>query len=224
MNLKDFHLSSTTLSQLVNTAARPIQFYIKDKSGKYLEANDGSARNAGFSNAEEMRGLSDFDLEFLPYEQVVAWHANDRKVIYQEKLQLFDEAVTLFDGTRVRALSHKMPFYSSAKKIIGSAGISIIVDKDQDYSSAIFNENNAIANAPLLVDAHLSSREIECLFYLIKGQSAKIMANNLSISQRTVEQHLINCKAKLNCVNRYELIEKAFQITVIKELLKKDLA
>ena len=55
----------------------------------------------------------------------------------------------------------------------------------------------------------LTDRQQECLFLLIRGKSAKQIANILAVSLRTVEDHIIKIKQKLNCYNKSQLIEKA---------------
>ncbi len=60
-------------------------------------------------------------------------------------------------------------------------------------------------------DEPLSEREKEVLKYVVKGLSAKMIADTLSISPRTVETHKINVMKKLKVANTAELITKAFQ-------------
>jgi DNA-binding CsgD family transcriptional regulator len=54
----------------------------------------------------------------------------------------------------------------------------------------------------------LTEREMECLYYLSRGFSYKSIANQLLISYRTVESHIINAKFKLNLFTKTELINE----------------
>jgi DNA-binding CsgD family transcriptional regulator len=54
----------------------------------------------------------------------------------------------------------------------------------------------------------LTTRENECLYYLLAGKSAKQTAAILNISQRTVEFHLDNIKLKAGCRTKIELAGK----------------
>lgn len=54
----------------------------------------------------------------------------------------------------------------------------------------------------------LTKREQECLPLIKKGMSNKIIARRLNISPRTVDSHLESIKRKLECNNKYELINK----------------
>lgn len=51
-----------------------------------------------------------------------------------------------------------------------------------------------------------SPKEFDCIQSLMQGKSNKMIARDLSISPRTVEDHLKNIRDKLNCKNRVELI------------------
>ena len=56
---------------------------------------------------------------------------------------------------------------------------------------------------------YLSTRELECLFYLLRGYSAKSIGKILCLSYRTVESYIENIKYKFNCPSKSSLIEKA---------------
>lgn len=55
----------------------------------------------------------------------------------------------------------------------------------------------------------LTNRESECLFYIIRGKSAKSIARILNISFRTVEVYLEKLKTKFNCKTKSDLIDQA---------------
>lgn len=57
----------------------------------------------------------------------------------------------------------------------------------------------------------LTARERQCLELLMRGFSAKQMANQLYISPRTVEYHLDNIKGKSYCRTQLELLSKIIQ-------------
>lgn len=58
-------------------------------------------------------------------------------------------------------------------------------------------------------DSNLSARELEVLFYLVRGKTVSDISTILQISKRTIESYIENIKAKLACSNKQELIEKA---------------
>lgn len=69
----------------------------------------------------------------------------------------------------------------------------------------------------------LTLRQYDCLYYLIKGMTAKEIANILGLSYRTVQDHFERIKQKFNCHRRSELIFHALKITYIKNKLLLDL-
>lgn len=53
-----------------------------------------------------------------------------------------------------------------------------------------------------------SNREVECLFYLCLGNTAKEIAKMMDISPRTVESHIEQIITKTNCRNRIDIVGK----------------
>jgi DNA-binding CsgD family transcriptional regulator len=63
---------------------------------------------------------------------------------------------------------------------------------------------------PLVKKAHsLSSRERDCLKWLLAGKSAKETAQLLNLSTRTVESYFENIKNKLSCPTKHEIFALA---------------
>jgi DNA-binding CsgD family transcriptional regulator len=64
---------------------------------------------------------------------------------------------------------------------------------------------------PLAIDGdeyQITAREMDCLYYLQRGYSAKLIARSLGVSPRTVEDHLARVREKLSCYNKTELLLK----------------
>lgn len=76
------------------------------------------------------------------------------------------------------------------------------------------SEKSGLTNKALLEDifvhtlkkAHLSPREQQCIEYIKKGYSAKMIANELNISNRTAEHHLAHIREKLKLSSIKELL------------------
>lgn len=69
--------------------------------------------------------------------------------------------------------------------------------------------NASSSPAHLMHRPHLSKRETECLQLTIRGQSARLVAKHLGISQRTVEEYLNNTKIKFGVSSKRDLIDIA---------------
>lgn len=66
----------------------------------------------------------------------------------------------------------------------------------------------------------LSAREIEVLKLIVQGFSAREVAEELSLSTRTVERHLDNVRSKLRARNRPHLVRQAIELGEIHIRMK----
>jgi len=69
----------------------------------------------------------------------------------------------------------------------------------------------------------LTLRQYDCLYYLIKGMTAKQTAKMLNITDRTVHGHLNLLRQKFNCHRRSDLVSRALKVTHIKNKILLDL-
>ncbi|OGT22550.1 MAG: hypothetical protein A3C55_00025 [Gammaproteobacteria bacterium RIFCSPHIGHO2_02_FULL_42_13] len=51
-----------------------------------------------------------------------------------------------------------------------------------------------------------SKREVECIYYLIRGLSAKQIGRVLNLSSRTIETHVYNIKKKIGGQKKSDII------------------
>jgi len=181
----------------------PCTIFMKDKNSKYLGANEYLSNLLGFKDSEDLVGCSDRDLWPTDYELLLE---NDKKVMHQNLPNTFYESGTLPNNSIINAISHKVPLYSRENKVIGIMGISIIIHENDSIQTHREKENKI----------QLTTRQIDCLYYLALGMTAKLIANKLNISSRTVEHYIETIKTKLNCYNRSELIAKALELPMIK--------
>lgn len=68
--------------------------------------------------------------------------------------------------------------------------------------------------APL--DVHLTKRETEVLRLLSKGHPARQMAEELGLSERTINTHVANLYRKLGVSNRVEALRAALKLEIIE--------
>lgn len=64
----------------------------------------------------------------------------------------------------------------------------------------------------------LTSREIQCVLFLMQGKSAKETARLMNISHRTVEGYIDTIKVKLGCRTKLELLSLAYMSELVKQL------
>jgi DNA-binding CsgD family transcriptional regulator len=100
---------------------------------------------------------------------------------------------------RLDLLTFRMPIFDANGKVLGILTISHFINK--------FSIEKAY-------QCGLSNREVECLFYLLEGCTAKETAINLQLSPRTVEGYIESMKNKLGCSTASELLIKVMHCEI----------
>jgi DNA-binding NarL/FixJ family response regulator len=87
-----------------------------------------------------------------------------------------------------------------------------------DVTKGIFSIIESLEIPPDLSEKNIHSfitklpkRKVECLYYLVKGKTAKETAKLLNISHRTVEHYLEDIKNRWGCNSKSMLIDFGFQ-------------
>lgn len=196
-----------------------VYLYSKDQKGHFLSVNECLAKDAGFTKEADMIGLTDYDISWKKFAPTL--RKNDMEVISSRNPRFKVETIQIYNGKKLDLFTCKFPLQLNSKKIFGNAGVSFLLDNEELITKLNnFSASNQLNySQPLKEDAHFTKREIDCLFYLVKGMTTKEIAKTLIISPRTVEHHLNNIKGKLNCSSRSSLISKAFTLRVIQENL-----
>jgi DNA-binding CsgD family transcriptional regulator len=178
--------------------------FAKANDGKFIGGNLNMALSAGMSTSKEFIGLCDYDLVTL--EQARRSTANDNVVMKTGLIQMFTEPFTITNGKPMLATCIKAPLRTKTNKVLGIVGMSFV----QDYSSYLNGPANPYG---------FTERQLDCLYYLVKGMSIKLIAKTLALSPRTVEHYLETLKQKLDCDTRADFIAKALSLPIIKNRL-----
>jgi len=113
-------------------------FWLKDKEGKFLEANKRFLETSGINSIEKLIGLSDKDI--WPPDLAKKYNDDDNRIIESGKDQIFEELITNKNETKWFE-THKAPIFDSNNEIIGTTGYSVEITKRK------LNEINLIENA-----------------------------------------------------------------------------
>lgn len=117
------------------TEAVPGVVYAKDRDGKMLIANRGTATLIG-KPPEEFIGLT--DAEFLDdAKQASQIMENDRRVMTSGEPQQLEELVQLADGTPAYWLSTKAPMHNEAGDVVGLIGSSVDITARKEAEAAL---------------------------------------------------------------------------------------
>lgn len=201
---------------------------IKDLNSTYIAGNNELAMHMGYDNPEKIIGLKDTDIKNQMAELASDFIQQDKTVVEHGEEQHIDIG-RYCDGEIQIHFSTKKPLYDEENQIIGTIFSCF---KMQNTNLFILKDHLEI-NRPgfyeiggLYDKYNLSSRESECLFFLIRGYTAKEIARRLNLSAKTIEYYIDQIKSKLSCLKKSELIEKAIDIGFIfnipSKLIKKN--
>lgn len=102
-----------------------------------------------------------------------------------------------------------------------------LVQSSQRYFNKHEKKQFSFVLDDYLQENSLSTRELECLFFLLRGKTAKTIARILSLSPRTVEHYIDQIKSKLGCTSKESVIERTIDMGYLavlpQSLLKKDI-
>jgi DNA-binding CsgD family transcriptional regulator len=196
--------------------------FVLGHDSKIIYSNSATAKLCGFDKTDSMLGNDASQLPCPVAESAPDFFQQDQYVLSTQKsLTLLDMHVYA-NGEGKIFLSKKSPFYLDNKlvgvlclgteltsdTIANACGVLIMEDKKfiakkSRYNDRSYTVGNAISNCGL------SARELDCLFYMVRGKTMKETAKALSISPRTVETHVEQIKVKTQLQSRGEIVDYA---------------
>lgn len=201
----------------------PINIFFVDKDSRIIEMNDATINTAGFSCKQSAIGKT----VHIAAKKETADHSieHDRQVVLSKQLKIRESNYMRLDDINLTGISMRFPWFDKNEDIIGVFGFSIVTSKYDQYSltealdfvaktGLLKQKKNAEAVKTLLPgkefnNVYLSKRELECLYLMVRGKTAKGIADILELSPRTVEQYLNSLKNKFSASSKSELIDKA---------------
>jgi DNA-binding CsgD family transcriptional regulator len=186
----------------------------KDSNLHYLGCNRKLANAFGFKHPEQIIGLMDNDLGENS-EDVLAFYLNGDQLALKGKTVQMIHSIGAHDPSQ-SFLLEKKPLFDSNDKIVGT--IFQCHELKENLISALQNHDkkNALLSSHYKVGLSenpldLSARELECIFCILRGMTAKQIAEILNLSKRTIEFYLENVKNKFGCLTKTELLVLAIQ-------------
>lgn len=191
------------------------------KDSKCLMLNKTAANWLGYKSPDHGIGCYYEDIQAPAVESATFFRTIDAMVLKQNTRIFYLGYYGYNDSYRV-IQGIKSPFLDEHNETVGiscqfnDVSKLNIVNKDHllfqpDYISSdnhknkqfcyLFQEKNQ--------NSLLTEREDECLFFLLRRKTAKDISKILSLSHRTIEDHIENIRTKLKCSSKSELIEKA---------------
>ena len=194
----------------------PGYFLWKNHKSEFIGANLNTAHSFGYKNIDSLIGRTDYDIKCPAVQQAENWRNQDQIVLKTKKPLLTINIEKYTNNKEIKLLIHKLPFLANTGKLgIQCYCIEIsptLLHKTSNY----FHEKNTLFASSKQKDlvivnsfpiAKLTIRESECLFYICRGATAKLIASILCISERTVESYISCIKDKTGCNKKSMLIE-----------------
>jgi DNA-binding CsgD family transcriptional regulator len=201
----------------------------KNKNICLQETNQTTASLFNFKYSEDMHGLNDYEIGGPSTILIPCYVAQDQKVFEGNKLIILDimpcrNETFLGTTTRLPVVDDNLNIVGSSyfmTKKTGSNDLFLLLQKimrkeNKSGLSLILDEQNVIMDSGLYPS--LSKKELNVLWLLARGMTARKIAAFLSRSPRTIEDHIDNIKIKYNCTNKSELIEKAIHMGILNYL------
>lgn len=195
-----------------------------DEKQRYIGFNKSHVDLCGFKSAEQAYGKTCHDIPCKATELSDVFDAQGEMILKTGQAKKFFTIGCYFNDNLRATVAIKKPLRNVEGKIIGifiqSADVTspnllsisealIRMDSSKTQNIRLNQVSYELIEKPVF--KNLTPREIECLFFLIRGKSIKEIAEILICSDRTVEHHLENIKNKLGCRNNSELICAAFE-------------
>jgi len=188
----------------------------KDANFRYVGCNSNLANILRLKYKNKIIGAMDVDLPGCTEELFQFHKNNDQLALNGQTVKYIHKSASPYDGS----------FFYFTKKPI--------VDRDNNIVGLIFHCHEFIKNIFIeklhqidkknyssnglpsyyQIDQNndpfkLSTRELECLFCILRGMTAKQIGERIQLSKRTIESYIENIKNKLGCHTKSELFDLA---------------
>jgi DNA-binding CsgD family transcriptional regulator len=193
----------------------------KNKDSEYMGSNERMLQLNGIKSINDVIGKYDEDVIWSNEVDARVIRAEDAKVLAGGTTFVLHHYVV--HGIDVDMLLKKTPVVDNQENIVGIANHSVNLIKPTSVNiicaaaqfgvkltSDVVNKIKTYADASAR-SVFLSSREEECLYYLVRGLSAKEIGRVLNLSGRTIEFYIRGLKDKFSCHKSPALIVKALE-------------
>jgi DNA-binding CsgD family transcriptional regulator len=117
-------------------------------------------------------------------------------------------------GNRDQAIAHLTDASRLAQQL-GARPLATQITRELAALGVTPEPRSLRKSAAELERGMLSPRQVEVLKHIAQGRTDREIAQRLVLSPRTVEMHVANCLAKLNCRSRAEAIHRAGELGIL---------
>ena len=192
---------------------------LKNTHSIYKGCNANFIALAGYKNLDSIIGITDDDLKCDASSYAAIFRRQDQEAMLCKPQTILD-IHHFADNKLWICISRKIPLKDENQKVIGCINqmseinlpllnkVGIALTRT-NYKRTENRLNSLTLSAEGYETHNISKRESECLFYILRGKTAKEIAKILHLSPRTVEEYTENLKFKFCCQTKTELVGKA---------------
>ena len=177
----------TLSSSGIDIEALPFSLYVKDRSGVYIYGNE---LINNIAKVDDITNKTDDELGWSQYAKELI--NNDQKAMTANKPQYFFEKISY---------QHKPYLFLSTKTFRDDLLYVMSINLTDVHHDFLSNYMQINSREKL----KLTSKEIRCLKWLIKGKSAWEISQITQTSKKTCEWHIANIKRKFGCYKSTKL-------------------
>ena len=173
---------------------------LKDVASNYIGGNTNAAKTLGFAHAEELEGITDYDIACEAVLKADEFRHQDKLAIQSDSPQRFFDISRYANGKTMALIIEK--YFIRNKNLIFCYCTTLDV-------KLVFQKINNDKCSMDKTSCDLTPRELQTLYYILHGKTAKEIGRSLDCSPKTVEKHIENIKEKWSCRKRSEIFQKA---------------
>jgi AraC-like DNA-binding protein len=172
-----------------------VQCWIKNPEGHYAWVNRGFLLNYALERVEQVVGRTDHDLS--PPHLADQYQADDERALRGEKIDGRIELVGRFDRTAVWSLTTKKPLHDARGRIIGTLGMTRVVDADVVHAGG---EDAALGLVLVHMRKHFAEPLSNAELARMAGRSVRAFERMFRRQmQATPQQFLRRLRLRLSC-------------------------
>ena len=172
-----------------------VQCWIKDPEGRYAWVNRGFLLNYALERIQQVVGRTDHDLS--PPHLADQYRADDDRVLRGEPVDGRIELVGRFDRTAVWSLTTKKPLLDGRGRIVGTVGMTRVVDADVVHSGS---EDAALGRVLVHMRKHFAAPLSNVELARLAGRSVRAFERMFRRQmQATPQQFLRRLRLRLAC-------------------------
>jgi AraC-like DNA-binding protein len=172
-----------------------VQCWIKDAQGCYAWVNRGFLLNYALERIDQVVGRTDHDLS--PPHLADQYRLDDERVLKGETVDGRIELVGRFDRTAVWSLTTKKPLHDARGRIIGTLGMTRMVDADAVHAGG---EDAALGRVLVHMRKHFADPLSNAELARMAGRSVRAFERMFRRQmQATPQQFLRRLRLRLAC-------------------------